>query len=289
MWLHPVPLCAQADFQVDVNLVVLHVTVADHQGRLVPDLPQGDFRVYEDGVPQHIDLFRHEDLPVAVGLVVDNSGSMLRKLPDVIAAAAAFARSSNPQDQMFIVNFNERVSLGLPPGEDFVSEPDKLQSAMLRIRADGKTALYDAVVEALEHIRKSSLRKKVVIVVSDGGDNASRTTFPQMLARLRAADVIVYTVGLFDLYDRDRNPGVLRRMAAISGGEAFFPPEIAKVTAVLQAISRDIRNQYTIGYAPSNAKRDGTYRKIRVQIVAPHADRWTVRTRAGYVAARAEP
>jgi Ca-activated chloride channel family protein len=277
-------LPAQADFQVDVNLVVLHVTVTDHAGRFIRDVPRSAFHVYEDGVPQQITLFKQEDAPVAVGLVVDNSGSMRRKLPDVVAAAASFARSSNPQDQMFVVNFNERVSLGLPPGEAFVSDPDELKAALLRIQADGRTALYDALAKGLEHIRASPIQKKVLIVLSDGGDNASRHTFPQILRLLQESNVIVYTVGLYDEYDEDRNPGVLRRLAKVSGGQAFFPKEIPATTSVLQAISSDIRNQYTIGYVPTTAKAAGTFHTVQVKVTAPHSNGWTVRTRTGYIA-----
>lgn len=282
-WCAP-ELQAQADFHVDANLVVLHVVVADHQGRVVRDLPRDAFQVYEDGVPQKVTLFQHEDTPVAVGLVVDNSGSMRRKLPEVVAAATAFARSSNPADQMFVVNFNERISLGLPPDEAFVSDPGELKTAMLRIQARGETALYDAVAAASVHIRESTLQKKVLIVLSDGGDNASARHFPEILSMVQRSDVVVYTVGLFDEYDKDRNPGVLRQLAKASGGEAFFPKELGDVTSVLQAVSRDIRNQYTVGYAPTNARRDATFRKIAVKLAAPHADRWIVRTRMGYFA-----
>ena len=279
-------LCAQSDFQVDVNLVVLHATVADHAGKFIRDLPRDEFHVSEDGQPQQLSLFRQEDVPVAVGLVVDNSGSMRRKLPDVVAAADAFARSSNPHDDMFVVNFNENVSLGLPAGDAFVSDPNKLQSAMLRIHANGETALYDALAKGLEHLGQSPLQKKVLIVLSDGGDNASTRAFSQVLTAVQESNVIVYTVGLFDEYDKDRNPGVLKRLAKLSGGEAFFPEEISAVTNVLEAISRDIRNQYTLGYIPSNSKRDGTYRNVSVKIANPHANRWTVRTRMGYVASK---
>lgn len=287
LWLAscPAELRAQADFQVEANLVVLSVTVADHQGKVVRDLPEGAFHIYEDGVPQTLTLFQHEDTAVAVGLVVDNSGSMRRKLREVVAAAAAFARSCNAQDHMFVVNFNEHVSLGLPPDEAFVSDPDKLKAVMLQIHANGETALYDAVAAGLNHIRKSPLQKKVLIVLSDGGDNASTRPFAEVRTMVQQSDVVVYTVGLFDEYDRDRNPGVLRQLAKTSGGEAFFPSEIPDVTNVLQAVSRDIRNQYTIGYAPTNGMRDGTYRHVRVKLTGPHADRWIVRTRTGYFAA----
>ena len=278
-------LYAQADFQVESNLVVLHATVADHQGRVVRDLPVTTFHVYEDGAPQNIVLFQQEDTPVTVGLVVDNSGSMRRKVPEVVAAATAFARSSNPEDQMFIVNFNERVWLGLPPGEAFVSDPDKLKAALLQIRSSGETALYDAIASALGHVRESPLSKRVLIVLSDGGDNASTRRFPEILSLLQQSNVIVYTVGLFDEYDKDRNPAVLKQLAKVSGGQAFFPKEVPDVTNVLQAVSRDIRNQYTIGYVPTNGKQDGTYRDVRVDLTGAHANLWTVRTRTGYFAA----
>ena len=274
----------QADFNVDVNLVLLNASVADRNGKIVDNLPQSAFQISEDGVAQQIRLFRREDAPVAVGLVVDNSGSMLRKLPDVVAAAGEFARSSNAQDQMFVIHFNEHVSPSLPAGKAFVSDPDLLQAAMATIHARGQTALYDAIETALTHVRQSPLQKKVLIVLSDGGDNASRHRLEDVIALLQQSDVTVYTVGLFDEYDHDQNPGVLRRLAKISGGESFFPKEISQATSVLQAVSRDIRNQYTIGYAPSNDKRDGSYRQVRVKLIGPHADRWTVRTRPGYVA-----
>jgi Ca-activated chloride channel family protein len=279
-------ICApliEAQFQVDVNLVVLHVVVADHKGGFIRDLPESAFRVYEDGVLQKIKLFRNEDVPVAVGLVVDNSGSMQRKLPEVVAAALSFARSSNPEDQMFVVNFNEQVSMGLPSSEPFTSNPAELENVLQRIIARGQTALYDAVAAALVHVRESPLQKKVLIVVSDGGDNASNLRFPQLLTMVQQSEAIVYTIGIFDEYDRDRNPGVLKQLARISGGEAFFPQEAADTTDVLHAVSRDIRNQYTIGYVPSNEKRDGAFRSVRVKVIAPHAGRFTVRTRKGYL------
>jgi len=270
---------------VESNLVVLHAAVADHQGRMVRDLPVTAYHVYEDGAPQAIVLFRHEDTPVTVGLVVDNSGSMQRKLPEVVAAATAFARSSNPEDQMFIVNFNEQVWLGLPPGKAFVSDPDALKVAMLQIRASGETALYDAITSALGHVRESPLSRRVLIVLSDGGDNASTRRFPEILSLVQQSNVVVYTVGLFDEYDKDRNPTLLRQLAKVSGGEAFFPKEVPDVTNVLQAVSRDIRNQYTIDYVPTNGKRDGTYRNIRVNLSKLMPILWTVRTRTGYFAA----
>lgn len=280
-----VEIRAQADFRADANLVVLQVTVADHQGRVVRNLSANAFHVYEDGVPQSVTFVRHEDTPVAVGLVIDNSGSMIRKLPEVVAATDAFARSSNPEDQMFIVKFNERVTFGLPPGEPFASDPDKLKASMMRIHANGKTALYDAIATAVDHIRTSSLQRKILIVLSDGGDNASTRRIAEILPIVQQSDVVIYTVGLFDEYNSDRNPGVLRQLAQTTGGEAFFPRELSQVTSALQAVSRDIRSQYTVAYVPTNGRRDGTYRKIRVTLTGSGSDRWIARTRTGYFAA----
>ena len=158
---------------VNVDLVVLHATVTDRHGHLVPDLARNNFQVYENGAPQQIGVFRHEDVPVAAGLVVDHSGSMHSKLAEVSAAARSFVHSSNPEDQMFVVNFNEKVSLGLPGPVHFSNSPTELESAILAGSRGGKTALYDAIVEALEQLKASNLDKKVLIVISDGGDNAS--------------------------------------------------------------------------------------------------------------------
>ena len=278
-----------ADFNVDVNLVVLNVSVADRGGRIVGNLPQNTFQVFEDGAAQEIRLFRREDAAVAVGLVVDNSGSMQRKLPDVVAAAGEFAKSSNPQDQMFVIHFNEHVSPSLPTESAFMSDPQLLQAAMSTIHARGQTALYDAIAAGIAHVRQSPLQKKVLIVLSDGGDNASTRRFEDIIALLQQSDVIVYTVGLFDDYDHDRNPGVLKRIAKVSGGESFFPREVADASGTLEAVSRDIRNQYTLGYVSANPKPDGTYREVRVKLTGPHADRWIARTRTGYVAGSEKP
>lgn len=275
---------AQPDFRVESSLVVLHVSVTDHKGDAVRDLPKDSFHVSEDGVPQAVTLFSQEDLPVAAGLVVDNSGSMRRKLPEVVAAAFAFARSSNPDDQMFVVHFNERVVLGLPPGKAFITGPDQLEAAMLRIRAIGQTALYDAIADSLGHISRSPLHKKVLIVLSDGGDNASHLRFEDVLTAVQQSNVVVYTVGIFDEYDADRNPKVLKKLAKVSGGTAFFPHQVSEVTQVLQLVSRDIRNQYTVGYVPTNVKRDGTYRSVSVKLTGAHSGKWNIRARTGYFA-----
>jgi VWFA-related protein len=262
--------------------VVLHATVQNRKGILVSRLSKDDFQVYEDGVLQQIDYFSHEDIPVTVGLVVDNSGSMRPKRPEVIAAVLAFARSSNPQDQMFVVNFNENVSFGLPDNTPFTDQVAQLQVALSRIAANGMTALYDAVAAALEHLKKGNRDKKVFIVVSDGGDNASKHNLAQIMAMAGHPDAIIYTIDIFVEEDLDRNPDALKQLAKDTGGEAFLPESVSDVVPICERIARDIRNQYTIAYVPTNRKQDGTCRVIQVKVEAPGHGRLFVRTRAGY-------
>jgi Ca-activated chloride channel homolog len=275
--------------KVDVNMVVLRATAEDRKNAPVSGLNKDDFQVYEDGVLQPIKHFSHEDVPVTVGLVVDNSGSMKAKRHDVIAAALAFARSSNPKDQMFVVNFNEKVSFGLPGNTAFTDQPAQLQFALSSVAADGETALYDAVAVALEHLKQGDRDKKVLIVVSDGGDNASKHKLTEIMTLAGQPGVTIYTIGIFDDEDPDRNPAVLKRLAKATGGEAFLPESLADVTPICERIARDIRNQYTIAYVPTNKKRDGTYRAIQVKAIAPGARRLSVRTRTGYFSPSALP
>ncbi len=274
------------DYTIDVNVdvVVLHATARDRRNILVSGLDKSDFQVYEDGVPQQIKYFSHEDIPVTVGLVVDNSGSMAQKRPDVVAAALAFARSSNPQDQMFVVDFNEKVAFGLPDSIPFTDQEAELEVALSRIAATGETALYDAISAALEHLKMGNRDKKVLIVISDGGDNASKHSLSQIVAMAGQPDAIIYTIGIFDEQDADRNPGVLKRLAKETGGEAFLPDSSKDIEPICEEIAHDIRNQYTLAYVPTNRKRDGTYRVIQVKASAPGRGRLSVRTRTGYFA-----
>ena len=270
--------------RVDADSVVLHATVQNRKGALVAGLGKNNFQVYEDGVLQQISYFSHEDIPVTVGLVVDNSGSMNPKRQEVIAAALAFARSSNPKDQMFVVIFNEKVSFGLPTNTPFTDQVAQLQFALSRIAADGMTALYDAVAAALEHLKKGNRDKKVLIVVSDGGDNASKHNLAQIMAMAGHPGAIIYTIGLFVVEDPDRNTRALKQLAGATGGEAFLPDSLRDVLPICERIAHDIRNQYTIAYSPTNRKQDGTYRVIQVKAGAPGRGRVFVRTRAGYYA-----
>jgi Ca-activated chloride channel family protein len=278
------PPTGGSTISVDVNLVVLHATVLDRNGGFVTGLRKEDFHVYEDGAPQVIQVFDHEDVPVAVGLAVDNSGSMGRKRREVTAAAVAFVRASNPRDEMFVVNFNERVSFGLRDTQPFSSSAAELEAALNGIAASGRTALYDAIEAGLDHLNKATLDKKVLIAVSDGGDNASHHKLGQVLEDAGRSDAIIYAVGLFDEAEEDRNPGVLRKIARATGGEAFLPQDVSKVVPICEQIAADIRNQYTIGYIPSNHNLDKALRTIKVTAHGSHGERLVVRTRAGYVA-----
>ena len=287
----PTPAHPGDDYTIGVNvdLVVLHATALDHRGTLVSGLDKDNFQIYEDGTLQPIKYFSHEDIPVTVGLVIDNSGSMRPKRHDVIAAALAFAHSSNPQDQMFVVNFNEKVSFGLPGTIQFTDQVAQLEVALSRIDADGQTALYDAMAAALEHLKQGNRDKKVLIVISDGGDNASRHNLAQIRAMAVQSDAIIYTIGIFDEQDEDRNPHVLNELAKDTGGEAFFPESLKDLAPVCERIAHDIRNQYTLAYVPANRKRDGTYRAIQVKASGQGRGRLLVRTRTGYLAPPALP
>ena len=269
---------------VDVALVVLPATVTDRQGGFVSNLGEQDFEVYENGRPQHIRLFRNEDIPVTVGLVVDRSTSMRPKLAEVSAAARAFVRSSNRDDEMFIVDFNEKVSLGLPSAVRFTNNTVLLANAIMTKPAGGETALYDAIAKALEELQAGSRDKKVLIVVSDGGDNASARKLAQVMKLAEQSSAVIYTIGVFDETDEDRNPGVLKHLAQATGGEAFLPNQLSEVAPICERIARDIRHQYTIGYVPANPARDGAYRVIRVIARAKGHDKLSVRTRTGYIA-----
>jgi Ca-activated chloride channel homolog len=267
---------------VNVDLVVLHATVRNREGFFVSDLRREQFQVYEDNVPQAIRLFRPEDIPVTVGLVVDHSGSMRRKMAEVIEAAKTFAKASNPEDEMFVVNFNEKVSLGLPAAIRFTHRADELERAILNGPVSGLTALYAATARGLEQLKTGGRDKKVLIVISDGGDNASKLRLDELLKMADQSGALVYTVGIFDPDDPDGNPGVLRRLARGTGGEAYFPAPPSSLAEVCERIARDIRHQYTIGYISSNPVTPGAYRAIRVTATGG-SRKLSVRSRAGYV------
>jgi Ca-activated chloride channel family protein len=270
---------------VNVNLVVLHATVRDRKGGIVSDLREQDFKIYEDGLRQSIRLFRHEDLAVTVGLVIDHSGSMQRKLADVIAAARAFVQYSHPEDQMLVVNFNENVTLGLPAAVKFTNSPDELAAAIWNTATTGKTALYDAVFYAQERLDGGNRNKKALILMSDGGDNASTHRLDDVLKMAGRSNVLIYMIGIFDENDPGRNPGVLKRLGKATSGEAFFPGQLSEVSCICERLARDIRDQYTLGYGSTNTTRSGAYRVIRVVAGTAKHGKLVVRARDGYIAA----
>jgi VWFA-related protein len=269
---------------VNVDLMVLHATVHDRKGGFPSDLRQEDFTVYDGGVRQSIRFFQHEDVPVTVGLVIDHSSSMRPKLAHVIVAARTFVRSSNPEDQMFVVNFNEKVTLGLPAAVPFTNQSGQLESAIQRAPAAGMTALYDAVLDGLDQLQAGDRDKKVLIVISDGGDNASAHKLAEVLKKAQESSAVIYTIGIFDEDDPDKNPDVLRHLARETGGEDFLPTQHDEVVTICERIARDIRHQYTIGYVPSAAAEPGAFRTIRVAATAEGYGKLSVRTRTGYIA-----
>jgi Ca-activated chloride channel family protein len=279
----------QYEIRSEVALVVLHMTVRDRNGGLVSGLAKENFQVSEDGSRQEIEFFGHEDLPATIGLVVDNSGSMQSKRLEVNTAALDFARSSNSQDQWFVVNFNERVSFGLPQNLRFTSEVEQLQFALSRTVPAGMTALYDAISNSLDHLRKGDRDKKALIIISDGGDNASKAKLDDVLEKAIRSDAIIFTIGIFGQDDTDRNPRVLQRLAKATGGEAFLPESLDDVLPICRRIAVDIRNQYSATYTSSNQKKDGTYRSIKVRANGPGHGRLFVRARGGYYAPSSAP
>ena len=272
----------QGTISVVTELVVLPVRVTGEDGDFVSGLAQERFRVYEDGRRQPITLFRQEDTPVTVGLVVDHSRSMGPKLQNVAAAVSAFAQSSNPEDEMFVVDFGDRVSVELPGGKPFTSNPRELAQAVSAVSARGMTALYDAVAEGLNHLKIGHSDKKALIIVSDGGDNASGRKYADILDLAHRSQAVIYAIGLVGSQEEE-NPDILRRLCKDTGGLAFFPTEAQSVSDISASIAHDLREQYTIGFDPEK-KNDGSFRKIRVEVTAPGLGKLRVRTRSGYVA-----
>ena len=264
-----------------LNLVELPVIVRDRKGRFISGLEQSNFGVYEAGQRQDITLFRSEDIPVSAGLVVDHSGSMGSKRDEVMEGAKAFVQAGNPQDREFVVNFSDAVTFGLPASVSFTSNLEDLRAALLSTPASGKTALYDAVAAALERLQSDHSARKVLVIISDGGDNASQHNFAQVLRMAQSASVVIYTIGLFEEYGADQNPKVLKKFSEETGGNAYFPNSAAEVVSVCQQIAADIRHQYTLGYSPPDSEKGG-YRKVQVSATAPGRGKLSVRTRAGY-------
>jgi VWFA-related protein len=276
-----------------VSLVVLHVSVLNDRSVFVPGLMEENFKVLEDKVEQKLSVFKQEDVPVSFGLVVDNSGSMRDKRPQVNAAALTFVKTSNPQDEGFVVNFNDDYYLDTE--HDFTSDLAEMRTALERIDARGSTALYDAVIGSLDHLKKGTRDKKVLLVVTDGEDNASRHSLENVVEQAQRADAVIYAVGVFSDDDMKHNHRAMKKartalsdLANATGGLAFFPETADDTESICTQIAHDIRNQYTIAYYPTNTAHDGSFRTVSVLVNPPRgAGKLTVRTRTGYYASRA--
>ncbi len=273
-------------FRSDTRLVVLHATVMDKSGRFVTNLPQEAFTVLENGIEQQIKTFRREDVPVSMGLVVDNSGSMRDKRAKVEAAALALVKDSNPQDEVFVVNFNDEAFLDLPHGKNFTSDVKEMEEALTRIDSRGGTAMRDALRMSIDHVKEKARKdKKVLIAITDGNDNSSVVGLEALTRASQQSEVLVYAVGILGEEERreaQRARRALEALAQATGGGAFFPKDLSEVDRIAHQVARDIRNQYTIIYTPSNAAMDNTFRQIKVTVKAPGNP--AVRTRSGYYA-----
>jgi Ca-activated chloride channel homolog len=274
--------------QMDVNMVVVNVTVTDPFDRIVTGLDQSNFQVYDDKVEQKIETFSTEDAPIAVGLIFDSSGSMADKIQKSKQAALQFFKTSNPMDEFMLINFNERPNLI----SGFTSKFENLQDRLVFVKSGGKTALLDAIYLGLHEMRKATTNRKALLVISDGGDNHSRYTERDVRKAVKESDVQIYAVGIFEpLASRSRTPeeaggpSLLAELADVSGGRMFSVEDADELPDIAEKISIELRNQYVIGYRPSNLVRDGRWRRIKVKLNPPRGlPPLQVYARTGYYA-----
>jgi Ca-activated chloride channel homolog len=275
-----------SSIKVNVNLVVLHTTVLDDRQRFADGLKSENFRIFEDKVEQKLSVFKREDVPVSMGLVIDNSGSMRDKRPRVNEAAITLVQTSNPQDEAFVVNFNDDFYLDLD--KDFTSSIPELKEALERIDSRGSTALYDAIIGSLDHLKKASKDKHVLLIVTDGEDNTSHYSLEKTIREIQKTDTVIYSIGLLSQESKKsakKAKRALEQIAQASGGVAYFPENVDDVHNICQQVAHDIRNQYTLAYYPTNTRRDGTFRTVQVVVIPPRGrGKLVARTRNGYYA-----
>ena len=272
-------------FHADTRIVVCHTTVVDKNGHLVTTLPRSAFTVFENKVKQDIRKFKSEDVPVSLGLVIDNSGSMRNKLQKVEAAALALVKASNHDDEVFIVNFNDTAYLDNPKDKDFTNDIGELEQALKRIDARGGTAMRDAIQMSIDHLKKGHRDKKVLVIITDGNDNSSVINMERIMKNAHQSDVLIYGVGLLteeEHREAARAKRALNDLAEATGGKTFFPKDLEEVDAIASQVAHDIRSQYTIEYSPTNSAMDGTFRAIHIAVKA--SGNPAVRTRSGYYA-----
>ena len=264
------------------ELVVLSVVVNDRRGREVPHLTREQFTVYDNNLPQPIALFDSGDEPVSVVLLIDVSGSMRPKLGEIVIATLAFARASNPADELYTIAFNEQVMESAGGRSIHAADAVQLESELRTLRAEGQTALYDGLNVGLDRLEHATQTRRILLLISDGGDNASKTALGDVLARAKRASVAIYTIGLFDKGAADQNPKVLKSLAQATGGQRYLPSSPSALLGICERIAREIRSGYTIAFTPPMP--DGLYHELRV-VVSPGPDRLVARTRPGYTAA----
>ncbi|SPE39073.1 von Willebrand factor, type A [Candidatus Sulfopaludibacter sp. SbA3] len=268
-------------FHSESDLVVLNVSVFDQSGNVAKGLPRSGFTVLENGVKQEIKVFRQEDVPISLGLVIDDSASMKEKRDRVNSAAVAMVRASNPQDEVFVLNFNEDSQVT----QDFTSNVKELENSLRTSHPMGQTAMRDALAVGLDHLRAHAKNdKKVLLVVTDGEDNSSIESQKRLVEAAQHIDAIIYAIGLLGAEQpaaAQRAQADLDELTRATGGRAWFPADISEIQRITPEIAHEIRNQYVLGYTPTNTAEDGTYRKIHVDVDVPGV---MVRTRAGYYA-----
>ncbi|HTC86721.1 MAG TPA: VWA domain-containing protein [Bryobacteraceae bacterium] len=278
----PPPPAEDPTFTIGTRLVVLPVSVVNHDGKLVTDLQQKSFKVFENGVEQPIKVFRREDVPISLGIIIDNSGSMREKRQKVESASLDLVRASNSQDEVFIVNFNDDPYLDVP----LTSDIKKMEEGIARIDSRGGTAMRDAIDSSMTYLKKEGHRqKKVLLVITDGNDNASNISLEKLVNRAQQNEVLVYSIGLLNEEEHREARLAKRALDAVtrdSGGLAFYPKGPADVDAIALQVAHEIRNQYTIAYSPTVQEMDGSFRQIKVTVNGPGHPQ--VRTRTGYYA-----
>jgi Ca-activated chloride channel family protein len=271
-----------AVFSTDTRLVPLSVTVQDRTGHLVTNLPQSAFQIFENGALQAIKMFKREDVEISLGLIIDNSGSMRDKRKQVASAALDLVKDSNPHDEVFIVNFNDEAFLD----SDFTSDTSKMEQALGKIDSRGGTAMRDAIRMSIDHLKAGAKKdKKVLLVVTDGNDNASIINLENLVKEAQNSGVLIYAIGLLTEEERaeaKKAKRALDMLTEATGGESFYPKGVDDVDRIAHQVAHDLRNQYSIAYSPSNQKLDGTYRQIKVTVNGPNKP--VARTRSGYYA-----
>jgi Ca-activated chloride channel homolog len=281
---------AADDFTIrnDVRLVLLDASVQNHAGNFVPELSKQNFTVLENGQPQTISVFDNQDAPVTMGILVDESASMTPRRGAVVVAAGYLVAESNPEDEVFVLNFNDSVKRGLPEGMLFSDDIPQLRAALNRERPRGKTALYDAVADGLKQLEAGRRGRKTLVLISDGGDNASMHKRAETIDLVERSAATIFTIGLFEEGASDADPGILKELAKISGGEALFPKDADGLATVCHHIAKEIRTRYTIGYVPRDDNNAAPLRHIRVNVSAPGESGLTVLTRKSYRYDRSE-